>query len=111
MTILEWLAKGPKTCNAHNSRHRECLVRMLRSLWAKQTEDERAGHVTNRLNGVGFNAYDAPQAGELLDSCVGGDLQVRDAWRAKFLLKKYAKQLESIKAERGKQVATGGELR
>jgi len=74
---------------------------MLKALWNRQTLDEQMSHTTRKRNNVGFNAYDARFAGELIKAIDGNDdLPVKLAWSAKFLLKKYARQLAEIKESR-----------
>jgi len=97
--IKAWLSKGDGTCDCRKLKHRQSLVRMLAALWLKQTREERASHTTLKRNGVGFNAYDARGAAWMLEQTCdrGTDLPVEVAWKAKFLLTTYARQLAEIK--------------
>jgi len=99
-TIKAWLSKGDKTCNCNNLAHRQSIVRMLKAMWERQTPTEQMSHTTRKRNNVGFNAYDARFAGDLIEAIRSDDLPVKLAWSAKFLLKKYARQLAEIKENR-----------
>ena len=96
--IRKWLNKGEGSCDARLLAHRQCLIRMLKALWERQTGEERAMRRTNRLNARGFNAHDAPRAGKMLDEIRDNDLPIKIAWKAKFLLYKYSRQLAEIKS-------------
>lgn len=98
--IKAWLSKGDGTCDCRNPLHRQSLVRMLRALWDRQTSDEQASHSTHKANSVGYNAFDAKFAGFLIETSRNGDLPEKLAWKAKFMLTKYARQLGEIKENR-----------
>ena len=95
--IKAWLSKGDNTCDCRCKKHRESLVRMLTALWDRQTYDEQATHTTRKVNYVGFNAFDAKTAGWMMEKVREGDLPEKIAWKAKFMLKKYARQLAEVK--------------
>jgi len=67
---------------------------MLR-IWSFQTQDERFSHATRQSNGVGFNKFDAPRAGALLEKVMRQKEQWTDAdvRQGRRLLMKYAGQL------------------
>lgn len=96
-TIKAWLSKGDNTCDCRSLAHRQCLIRMLAAMWDRQTRDEQLSHSTRKRNNVGFNANDARIAGWLIENIRNNDLDVKLAWKAKFMLKKYSRQLAEIK--------------
>ncbi len=98
--IKAWLSKGDGTCDCRDIKHRQSIVRMLFVMWSRQTPDEQRSHSTHKCNNVGFNAYDAQTAGWIIENVRNGDLPVKIAWKAKFLLKKYARQIAEIKESR-----------
>lgn len=97
--IKTWLSKGPNTCDARKREHRKCLIRMLKTLWARQTRSEQDAQLSMERNGRGFNKNDAHKAGFLLDMIFANDMMIKDAWKAKFMLRKYARQLAEIYLE------------
>ena len=95
--IKLWLGKGYGTCDCRILAHRLCLIRMLIALWHRQTASEQMSHATRERNDKGFNAYDARRAGYFIENLRGGDLPKHMAWKAKFMLAKYSRQLAEIK--------------
>jgi hypothetical protein len=66
----------------------------LTTLYARQTEDERAQGATTHLNGAGFNATDSTFASSLARQVEAGrPLSARQLAAARRLLPKYAGQL------------------
>ena len=98
--IKTWLSKGDRTCDCRNLKHRQSIVRMLNAMWSRQTPSEQLSHTTHKWNNAGFNAFDARTAGWMIENVRNGDLAEKIAWKAKFMLKKYARQLTEIKESR-----------
>jgi len=98
--IKAWLSKGDKTCDCRIYAHRESIIRMLRALWDRQTPEEQRSNSTRKRNCIGFNAFDARKAGKMLRGIRDRDLTIPVAWKAKYMLTKYAGQLAEIKGQR-----------
>jgi hypothetical protein len=75
----------------------KALIKPLKRLWDRQTASEQAMNETTDSNGVGFNAYDAPFAGRMIESFEQyKNFTPRMAISIRKMLKKYRKQLVEI---------------
>lgn len=73
------------------------LQRACLKIYSKQTQDEKATHSTSKVNGIGFNAYDAERLTELAVKIKQQKiLTVGELAELRGRMKKYCTQLLNI---------------
>lgn len=87
-------------CDPAKTQVRDALKRAAKMIWQRQTIAEQDAEETQDHNGVGYGAYDAKFAARLVSW--KGMFTERLAFRARKMLKKYARQLAEIAVEKGK---------
>jgi len=84
-----------------HSRH--TFARVIKLIWEKQTQDEKAIRDTRHRNNVGFNGADAQFLSSILESSnkYGGTLSHKQFYFAVKRMRKYTGQLADILNQKG----------